>query len=344
MKKPRSFYGREFLAALPVVLPAIGLVLAGVLSASYLLGFNACGLSDCDAVSHSVYGKAFGIPVAVWGVTGYGLLLALSALHARGLRRAFGIGYGVAFFGLLVSLYLVGVASLALHTVCPLCLASAFLMAMTALSYASLALDAHSASPPRSAFYGAAAIIIFGAGVGGWTLNNVRWRTLHTEERVARTEIDVLTPTGAMALGDPAAPRRFVLFHDFDCAACGELIRRALPLTEQKRACIVLRNAPLPIHRNAVAWAVLFERAVEVGRGREFLRRKESGEWLAPQDALVSMRAAKLGTTDAARAKVERDRLDFDRLGARYTPVLIETTGGIPRLASTDDLERLSRE
>jgi protein-disulfide isomerase len=67
------------------VLATVGLVLSGVLTrqhASAHAGIaSACNISEfvnCDRVATSAYSVLLGLPVAVWGLIGYGLLLILS--------------------------------------------------------------------------------------------------------------------------------------------------------------------------------------------------------------------------------------------------------------------------
>ena len=114
------------------------LSLAGLAVATYLSvehvtgGVPACGVSTgCDTVTTSEYAVLMGVPVAIVGVVGYGVLL-LGTLAYLGLDSPpNGLSYallGMAVLGEGFTLYLVYTQAFRIHAYCEYCLASAAIM------------------------------------------------------------------------------------------------------------------------------------------------------------------------------------------------------------------------
>jgi uncharacterized membrane protein len=115
------------------------LALLGLLVSLYLwlwkigvLGTLACGSGGCETVQLSAYGSIAGIPVAFFGVVGYGAMLAVSlaGLHGTAAARAWPTtlllilsGLGFAFTG-----YLTWLEAVVIEAWCRWCLVSAFLV------------------------------------------------------------------------------------------------------------------------------------------------------------------------------------------------------------------------
>jgi len=112
--------------------------LLGVLDAIYLFiykltGNNAMciGNSGCHDVNFSPYSVIYGIPVAVFGLAAYLVILAIHLLEPRsrlfkenGPLAVFGLGLaGVAF-----TVYLTYLELYVIHAICPFCVASAVLI------------------------------------------------------------------------------------------------------------------------------------------------------------------------------------------------------------------------
>ncbi len=83
-----------------------------------------CDLSatfNCDFVNRSVYSEVLGIPVALFGVLGYLLLLGLSLCNNR---RTILIRFGASIVGLGFALYLTYIEAYVLMVWCLLCIGS----------------------------------------------------------------------------------------------------------------------------------------------------------------------------------------------------------------------------
>jgi len=112
------------------------LALVGLLVATYLwlykigvLGVLQCGTGSCESVQASRYAELFGIPVALYGVAGYGALMALglASLQPRVAvdRRVAVLLATLATVGFAFSLYLTAIELFVLHEICRWCVASA---------------------------------------------------------------------------------------------------------------------------------------------------------------------------------------------------------------------------
>jgi uncharacterized membrane protein len=83
--------------------------------------------SGCETVAHSSYSHLLGVNVAVFGIIGYGLLLAAALLRGDAARMG---GFGVSLAGFGFSVYLTYVELFKIEAVCQWCVASAVLMTL----------------------------------------------------------------------------------------------------------------------------------------------------------------------------------------------------------------------
>ena len=130
------------------ILPTIALLsVAGAVVSSISLyhhyGTSASSFCDfganfnCDMVNRSIYSAVFGIPVALIGILGYGVLLVLATLYrARAESPAMLLIASLAGLGFAV--YLTYVEAFVLAVWCILCLSSLTLIAVITLLSAVL--------------------------------------------------------------------------------------------------------------------------------------------------------------------------------------------------------------
>jgi uncharacterized membrane protein len=93
------------------------------------------GVGDCEAVNTSRFSEFLGVPVALWGIGAYAMLLALSVGVWRGIalhvtRPAL---FVVAAGGVAFSAYLTYIELFVLYEVCPWCVLSAILVTTIAV-------------------------------------------------------------------------------------------------------------------------------------------------------------------------------------------------------------------
>ncbi len=115
------------------------LSLAGLFVALYLwlykigmIGSLTCGTGGCEVVQTSRYAVFLGLPVALHGVLGYGVLLgvSLAGLQPRwlGRRGPTLVLAALATLGMLFTAYLNYLAVFRIHAVCRWCVVSAAIM------------------------------------------------------------------------------------------------------------------------------------------------------------------------------------------------------------------------
>jgi uncharacterized membrane protein len=117
-----------------IITALIGLAVSAYLAEAKLANKDVLcfeGMGDCNIVNTSAYSMWRGIPVAVLGVIGYVVILALIFIMNRQKDQSSIIilaFFGVTTFGTLYSLYLTYVELFIIHAVCPWCLTSAIAM------------------------------------------------------------------------------------------------------------------------------------------------------------------------------------------------------------------------
>jgi uncharacterized membrane protein len=110
------------------------LAMLGILVSVYMTIFkltenpNMClGNGGCSVVNSSKYAEIYGIPVAVFGVGGYLVILLLLWLEQRSallISDGTLAVFGLALVGFLFTLYLIYVELALIHAVCPFCVTS----------------------------------------------------------------------------------------------------------------------------------------------------------------------------------------------------------------------------
>jgi len=117
---------------------AIVLAVLGLLVSIYMTIYKftnndsmCIGSSGCSEVNASRYSEINGIPVALLGVIGYAVILALLFLEQRpGFFQENGtmLFFGVSLLGFLFTLYLIYLEVALIKAYCPFCLASQAIM------------------------------------------------------------------------------------------------------------------------------------------------------------------------------------------------------------------------
>ena len=83
------------------------------------------GSSGCETVANSTYSHLLGVNIAVFGIVGYVLLLAMALWHGDGARMA---GFGISLAGFGYSVYLTYLELFKIEAICQWCVGSAVLM------------------------------------------------------------------------------------------------------------------------------------------------------------------------------------------------------------------------
>ena len=112
-----------------VALALAGAAIAGYLTYTHYRGITpVCATGGCEVVQTSHYAKVAGIPVAVIGLVGY---LVLVALPFSRVREAPAVAVALALSGLGFAGYLLVVQLAVIDAVCIWCLASDIVMAVS---------------------------------------------------------------------------------------------------------------------------------------------------------------------------------------------------------------------
>ncbi len=109
-----------------IALAGVGLLIAGYLSVVALSSATPalCSSgSSCDLIQQSHWSRLFGVPVALWGLLTYALIVLVALMPTTRLRRWRRL-WTLGLVGLGFSLYLTAIGVLQLQAVCGWCLAS----------------------------------------------------------------------------------------------------------------------------------------------------------------------------------------------------------------------------
>jgi uncharacterized membrane protein len=114
---------------------SVGLAILGLLVSIYMTIYKltannamCLGSGDCSTVNASPYSEIYGIPVALFGVFGYGVILGLLFI-----KKQFGnfiyqnstlAIFGLAVTGFAFTLYLVYLEIYVIKAICPFCITS----------------------------------------------------------------------------------------------------------------------------------------------------------------------------------------------------------------------------
>lgn len=269
-------------------LSLIGMGIAGYLLVPHLgllrgqlLGGVACGsgsgLFNCHVVTGSQWATVFGMPLALWGVLGYIVVLALALLARQSVdwaSHAATLIFVLALIFVSLDVVLLGVQAFVIRSFCTLCLASyvvniALLIVAIralgrpwpeALSQSSRALGALVPSAARPAAWLFWGIVLVGvaATVGlhvattfaaRGTLGNMQQQVREYVERRPRVSVDTaMDPT----LGPANAPTTLVEFSDFFCPACqhASKMNKVILARHQGQTRLVFKHFPLDMACN----------------------------------------------------------------------------------------------
>jgi protein-disulfide isomerase len=299
-------------------LAAAGLVLAAALARQHAQAHagvaSFCAISEyvnCDRVATSRFSVVLGLPVAVWGMLGYGLalLLALAGLRRGRLREGWpaGLLFLVAAVAAAVAVVLALVSELAIGALCLLCAAS------WVISFALLAAAWRACRPEGvgAAVRGdvgilrrrpllAAALAL--AGVSAAVLAAAAYPRYW--ERRARAAV---APPASSAPAPPGGggmsrgPLVVVEFSDYECPFCAKSHEdtKAL-LATRPDVTLVRRHFPLDSECNPAVKRRMHPEACALARAA--ICAEEQGQLAPMDDALFRNQQAKRPVEEIAKA------------------------------------------
>ncbi len=327
---------------------SLALSLVGLFAALYLLWSYlspsrpmVCLGGGCDAVRASAYAYPGGVPMPVFGVAGYVLIVLLivatplvSSGYARWVRYALAGGTALGF---LVSAYLDYLQGFVIHAYCAWCVTSGLVMtALCGLAW----YDVWRPEPEGDASARLALARNFLAmGVAALVIGIPAFYELarHVElppapKPPAVTLAARLVRPDSHATGDADASLTVVEFGDFECPVCGseEKVMREIRSRYGNKVRFVFRQFPLTrIHPYAWRAAEASECAAEQGKFWQavdeiYSRQTDlSDKGLLRDAADIGLDQAKFGQcmdSGAVAGRVRQDVEDGKALGVNATP------------------------
>lgn len=353
---------QTLLNRISVVLCAIGLFVAGVLSLSHLLDREVpCGISSsCEKVTNDPSSFWFGIPIAYYGFIGYVLILAFTVLRMMGpsakVAQFAKFGFALSITGAIVSIGLQIYSIGFLVAFCPWCFGSALTMLALALVHAFIvqrlsgepvAVEDVAAKPRLD--LGLIALLVIGSGVGigiqAANFGGAKERQTVKKDIFADKSPKEVLIEGGHSMGEANAPVVVVEFADFYCGACRVSFNKMERLVQGSNGKLrwIYRHFPLYMkegHEMAIPAALLAEQAAREGKFWTIARTIMTAgtEQFKTPEELVEL-AVNNGMSRPAATKVLRDSagMEFDRvyadielankLGLELTPSFIVFIG-----------------
>lgn len=300
-----------------------------------------CLGTGCDAVRASRYAIMWNLPLPIYGVAMYAVLVLLifaeqlmASQLARKIRHLFA---ALAAAGFCFSLYLTWLEGFVIHAWCAWCLASAititFIFSLTVLEMIrpSRRPDEEAALPMLRRHFTILLIAIVGA-IPAFIYLARRGELPPVVQASSDALRDSLVRPDSHVTGNPAAALTVVEFGDFECPACGneEPVVREILQKYGGRIRFIFRQFPLvQIHGDAMRAAEASECAA--GQGKFWQAGQKLYENQADlSEAALNRYAADLGLDQARFSQclsnhvtaptVRRDMADGHALGVDRTP------------------------
>jgi protein-disulfide isomerase/rhodanese-related sulfurtransferase len=299
-----------------------------------------CLGTGCDVVRASRYASLAGLPLPIFGVAMYLVLVLLNFAEtlvtsqlARFIRLATA---GIAGLGFLFSLYLTGLEGFVIHAWCAWCVASAitstliFVLALAELIHPGARHDEAALDLIRGHFALLLVAVLLGAPIFYYLMRHGEMpSTVQASSEVLRER---LIRPDSHSTGSPDAPVTVVEFGDFECPVCG----RQEPVVQEVlrryglKIRFVFRQFPLEtVHMEAMSAAQASECAAAQGKFWEAEHKLYENQ-LDLSEGALDRYAAELGldkasfsqclSSHAMEARIRRDMADGLALGVNATP------------------------
>ncbi len=240
------------------VLTFVGIYIAGYLSLSHMMGKAIpCGASGgCAAIASHPSSKIGNIPVAVFGLMAYLLLMALAVARSRADRPAANtlnrLGFWISGTGTLVSIGLTLFSFVAIQP-CAWCLASAITMTLIFLLHAFLLNQPDQVTPTWNMDRTVAGVCfilaIGGLGMGASQLSRAGDYAVDANQAIKSLLPENFVIDPAIHLqGDPKAKVTVVEFADFFCPSCREAFPKLKGAFRQYGGKLRVGFTPFPMY------------------------------------------------------------------------------------------------
>ncbi|HSN90641.1 MAG TPA: vitamin K epoxide reductase family protein [Anaeromyxobacteraceae bacterium] len=300
---------------------ALSVELARLHAGAHAGATSFCAISEtlnCDRVATSPYSVFLGLPVAAWGVLGFGIAAVLAGRGLGGRRPHAGFPRGLLFLvaaaAVAVSLALAVVSKTLIGAWCLLCAAgwatSAGLLAAAVVACRPAGLASAIRADLRAVRampYRTAAVALFGLAATGVA---VAGYPRYWERRPAAEAGAAGSPAGPQAaapLGIPApagaenpGPGGVVEYSDYDCPFCARAhVKTKELLARYPEWKLVRRHYPLDPSCNPAVKRAIHPGACDLARAA--ICAGEQGRFEAMDDALFATQRARVPPAELAR-------------------------------------------
>lgn len=299
-----------------------------------------CGIgSGCETITQDPRSVLLGIPIAYFGVAGYGLLTLISLLRVFGTgrhgKRLHAVGYLLSGIALIVSIALTVFSLRVLHSFCTWCLSSAVVVSLLFVSHAWEAARGAGEDRRWSLDLPFTAILLFAYCFGlVLSVDSLKKQAnvvqVNAQELHELAEPDLL-PERTHLKGPKAAKAIVVMFGDLTCPVCRHAYQEISELMKTRHDFkLAFRHLPLTIHDMSKPAALISEMASEKGHFWDFVdacyneNLEDEGDYarVAAQfgcpasECLHRLRDEE----DPVHKIIAEDRKVTDRLGLHSTP------------------------
>jgi uncharacterized membrane protein/predicted DsbA family dithiol-disulfide isomerase len=318
----------------------VGLVGAAVLTVGHIWGLPIpCGgHSGCAIVAAHPISAIAGVPIAVFGVASYAVIifLLLRAANAPWARNSLLALTGI---GALISIALLGYAQFVIRATCVWCLVSGVAMALLFIIAVFLCRSTVLFAPVSSGLlllFGGIALSAFGGEL--WLMQRAASMPPIRPELLKTVSISELLESDH-ALGPADAEVKIVEFSDLLCSVCRGVHRPLMDFqaAHARHVQLIFKHRPLTWvrgHETSKTAAVFSEIAAERGKFWQFVNRLYA-ETQEPnvdryrkvmRDLGIDPSVAEADLSDSRSGSlgiVQRDIALADRLGVRQTPTFV---------------------
>ena len=333
---------------------SLGFASAGVAIAAALTMAHAsntplpCGGSHgCEQVAHDPSSQFLGIPISLFGLMAYCILVGLALLRICNLpyyRQNVMAALGLSGVGALGSIGLTYYSITHIHATCAWCLASASMMILSTVVHAILAMGKNleeTGHPLTSIPW-----TFLPAGIVCWlAVFGEQEKSKAPDLSSVKLGIASLTEvkkTGHL-LGDPSNPIFIAEFGDLMCPACRAMHQKVLAFQSKhpNKVSVIFNHFPLPKeqgHELSIPAAEMSERLDSV-HFWEFITKVYASETKPTRKELDAMFQAQLPQAvkdeKAAKSALESERSLGTKYGIEQTPTYILFVNGKPDAVAT---------
>jgi protein-disulfide isomerase/uncharacterized membrane protein len=321
-----SVFKSHLLARVSSVLPsssAIGLCLFGLFvtisltAAKYNGNDLPCGIRGCAEIQASSYSTIAGLPISLFGASGFGLILASYVFGSsdHGFGRLIGgpIRVSIALFGAFISGLLTLISLFQLQAHCSWCLLSSALY-FALLGSVLLPVPRGNATAMRRSLRHLVVTLAMVSCVAGWTFGRID-HPLPLIDNSALGSVSAAELVSGHSIGSEKVPT-VVAFVDLTCKACAKDYFILAKLADRGRIRLVIKHFPFVNEALSQYLALASERAAGEGQFWEFIE---------------SIFDSRITSVSDAERLVEASGIEVDYAGYARSPSFVAERGAVAK-------------